>query len=364
MFRSLLRDKNLLVLFAVAIFIKIFSLNERWVESYYTYGFYPAWSGLTRVVLGWIPFSVGDILYVLAFIFLVLKAWKLIHLLAKRQVKEYLSWILFGKYLKLVLWIYIIFNLSWGLNYDRVGIARQLGLEVKPYTVEDLKKITTALQARLNEYASKTDSVKRLEFHKNSKLFRQGIHDFNEAKKEYGFLAYNSPSIKPSIYSGVGHYFGFSGYINPFTGEAQINTAEPVFKKPFVINHEIAHQVGYGKESEASFVSYLVSKKSASVDFNYSVYYEMYFDALYEYRRSGDTSIMRELAKTLHPRVRIDRMDEINFRTKRKNAMQPYVTDFYSGYLKLNKQPKGIATYNEVIAWLIAYMKKFGEGSI
>ena len=143
MFRSLLRDKKLLVLLALAVLIKVFSLNSAWVERYYTYGFYPVISRLSRLLLGWIPFSVGDLLYVAAFVFLVLKSWKLIRLLAKRQVKEYLSWILFRKYLKLVLWIYIIFNLSWGLNYDRVGIAGQLGLDVKPYNLEELKKLTT-----------------------------------------------------------------------------------------------------------------------------------------------------------------------------------------------------------------------------
>jgi hypothetical protein len=364
MFRSLLRDKKLLVLLVLALLIKAFSFNQNWVERYYTYGFYPAISRLSRLLLGWIPVSVGDILYVAAFIFLVLKTWKLIRLLAKRQVKEYLSWVLFRKYLKLVLWIYILFNVCWGLNYDRAGIADQLGLNVKPYTTEELKKLTLVLQERLNFYAAQSDSVKRLALDRNSNLSRQAILDYQKAKEEYGFLAYKVPSVKASIFSGVGHYFGFSGYINPFTGEAQINTAEPVFVKPFVINHEIAHQVGYGKENEASFVSWLVSKRSASVDFRYSAYYEVFFDAVYEYRRTGDTTIRRKLNKNLHPRARYDKMDELNFRLKRKNAMQPYVTDFYSSYLKLNNQPKGIATYNEVIAWLIAYMKKYGENAI
>jgi len=364
MFRSLLRDKKLIILFFIAVLIKLFSLNKAWVERYYTYGFYPPWSRFSRLLLGWIPFSIGDILYVAAFIFLVLKAWKLIRLLAKRQVKEYLSWILFRKYIRLVLWIYIVFNVCWGLNYDRIGIASQLGLNVQPYTVDDLKKITSLLQQRLNYYAAQTDSVKRIEMNRNSFLFRQGIGDYQKAKQEYRFLEYDFPSAKASLYSAVGHYFGFSGYINPFTGEAQINTSEPVFLKPFVINHEFAHQLGYGKENEASFVSFLVSKKSTSVDVNYSLYYELYFDALREYRLSGDTSIRRALAKSLHPRVRIDRLDELNFRYKNKNMVQPYVTDFYSNYLKLNNQPKGIATYDEVIMWLIAYMKKFGEEAV
>ena len=123
-----------MILLLLAVLIKLFSLNADWVERYYTYGIYPVISRILRVSLGWIPFSMGDLLYIAAFIFLVFKAWKLIRLLARRQVKEYLSWILFRKYLKLVLWIYIVFNLFWGLNYDRLGISHQLGLQVGLYS--------------------------------------------------------------------------------------------------------------------------------------------------------------------------------------------------------------------------------------
>ena len=33
-------------------------------------------------------------------------------------------------------------------------------------------------------------------------------------------------------------------------------------------------------------------------------------------------------------------------------------------YLKLNNQPKGKMTYNAVVAWLIAYQKKYGDDAI
>jgi hypothetical protein len=40
------------------------------------------------------------------------------------------------------------------------------------------------------------------------------------------------------------------------------------------------------------------------------------------------------------------------------------MSDFYDSYLKMNNQPKGKATYNEVVAWLIAYMKKYGAQAL
>jgi hypothetical protein len=364
MLKSLLRDRWLLFLLILSILVKLFSLNDYWVERYYTHGFYPAFSMILRSILGWIPFSIGDILYLLAFVYLVMKTWKFLRILAKRQVKEYLSWILFRKYLKLILGIYLVFNIFWGLNYNRQGIAGQLELNVKPYSSQELYTLTSLLLQRLNGYAESIDSVNRMRWDKNNLLFRQGVHDYSRAKKRYSFLEYKMASIKPSLYSPVGHYFGFSGYFNPFSGEAQMNTSEPVFVKPFVLNHEIAHQLGYGKENEASFISFLVTKESSSIDFRYSVYYELFYNALSELRMNKDTVATKTFISQLHSRVRLDKREEIKFRSKRRNKMQPYVSDFYDNYLKVNNQPGGLATYNEVTAWLIAFMKKYGVEEI
>ena len=41
-----------------------------------------------------------------------------------------------GGYRRLIfvlLWVYVLFKLLWGLNYDRLGIAEQLQLHVQPY---------------------------------------------------------------------------------------------------------------------------------------------------------------------------------------------------------------------------------------
>ena len=363
MFKSLLRDRFLLILLLLALIIKVFSLNPERVERYYTYGIYLPISRFFRLLLGWIPFSAGDLLYFGAFIYLVAKTYKFLRLLVKRQVKEYLGWVLFRKFLRLVVGIYIIFNLFWGLNYNRTGISGQLRLQVRAYTVADLRQVTAILEQRLNQYASVTDSIKRLGLLNNDALFSQGLQDYARVQEEFPFLAYPAPSVKPSIYSRMGHYFGFSGYFNPFTGEAQVNTQEPVFLRPFVLNHEIAHQLGYGKENEASFVSYLAGRRSTNIDFRYSVYYELYYNAVYECMANGDTTVFASLRR-LHPRVQTDKRDERAFRFGHRNAFQPYVTRFYDNYLRLNNQPKGMATYNQVIAWLIAYLRKFGEESL
>jgi hypothetical protein len=364
MFKSLFRDRYLIIFLLLAVLIKLFSLNEAWVEQCYSTEFYPFISKILRLLLGWIPFSIGDLFYLGAFIWLVFKTWKLLQLVRKRKMKEHFSWMLFRKYLKLSLLLYFVFSLNWGLNYYRQGIKTQLGLKLEPYSPADLFALTTALQTRLNSYAEQIDSIQRLQYNDNNFLFSKGKEAYQTARQQYPFLAYSVPSIKPSIFTSVGHWFGFTGYYNPFSAEAQLKTTIPVFLKPFVVTHEIAHQLGYAKENEASFVAYLTCKTSPDINCLYSVYFEMYRDAVFECRQTADTAFVRTLVKNIHPRVKWDNIDLRNYNLQNKNLVEPVMTGAYDKYLRLNNQPKGRATYNEVIAYLIAYMKKFGKGAI
>ena len=363
MLKSLLRDKLLLGLLLTTILIKILSLNESWVEHYYTYGFYPVVSHFLRILFGWLPFSFGDLLYLGAVFYILLKGLKFLRILQKRQVKEYLRWVLLKKFLRLLLWIYLVFNIFWGLNYNRLGMASQLNLDVQPYTVEDLDSLTFVLQNRLNFFAGSVDSLERNRLDHNRALFNEAIAAYKKVASSMPFLSYDHPSIKPSLYSHIGHYLGFTGYYNPFSGEAQIKTTVPFFLKPFVVTHEIGHQLGYAKENEANFVAFFAGRSSGNPEFNYSVYYEMHQYAIRElYRR--DSARARYYQEQLHPRVEDDTKELLAYLTRSKNYIEPWVTDIYDEYLKLNNQPKGKMTYNEVVAWLIAYQKKFGSGAL
>ena len=364
MFKALFLDRYLILLFFLAVLIKFFSLNADWVEKYYTFGLYPVVSVTLRILFGWIPFSLGDLLYVLAFIWLVRKVWKLVVLLKRQQARAYLSWQLFRKYLKLALLVYIIFSLFWGLNYYRKGIEKQLALDLKPYGSRDLFELTTVLQQRLNSYAANVDSAQRLRYNQNRFLFAKGAEAYDSAQKSLSFLHYGRRSVKPSLFTSIGKWFGFTGYYNPFTAEAQLKTDIPVFLKPFVVAHEMAHQLGYAKENEANFVGYLTCKASGNTDFLYSAYFDLYRDAVAECASFLGKKEMDSLRSKLPERVAADLHDLRLYLIRNKNFIEPLMSGAYDRYLKLNNQPKGHATYSEVIAYLIAYMKKYGAAAI
>jgi len=363
MFRFFLKHRLLALLFFLALFIKLFSLNADWVERYYTYGFYPFISRSLRLLFGWLPFSFGDVLYFLAFLYLLFLIGQFFIVLKRRGWKKLFSLINLIKAGSFILFIYVVFQTLWGLNYSRQGIAKQLGLDVKAYSINDLQAVTEVLQQRLNTAAAGVDTLKRKEDNNNQYLFAGGRAAYQNAKNQFPFLKYSPASLKASLYSTIGYYFGFTGYYNPFSGEAQINTTVPSFLKPFVVTHEMAHQVGYAKENEANFVGFLACHQSTDVQFRYSVYFELYLYAIREVGKR-DTVLFNGFKKTVHPLVRRDARELRNYLTKTDNKVEPFVSSFYDQYLKMNSQPKGMATYNEVIAWLIAYQKKYGRFSI
>jgi hypothetical protein len=251
----------------------------------------------------------------------------------------------------------------WGLNYDRQGIAHVMKLKVDPYETKDVLRLTSALHQQVNYYAAQTQHGQRMALDNDHDIYALSIASFKTASKRYPFLAYTTPSIKGSLYSGVGHIFGFTGYYNPFTGEAQLKTSVPDFLKPFIVNHEIGHQVGFGKENEANFVAYLAGKESTHVIVRYSTYFEAYLYAVRDLRRR-DSSLANAFQDALHPQAKEDIKTLIRYYKQSENQLEPYFARFYDQYLKMNRQPKGTRTYNEVVAWMIAYQKKYGMKAI
>ena len=183
---------------------------------------------------------------------------------------------------------------------------------------------------------------------------------YKTAKNSYGFLNYKAGSIKSSMYGWLGNYLGFSGYYNPFTGEAQVNTTVPKFLLPYVTLHEMGHQIGYAKENEANFSGYLAAENSSDVLFKYSTYLDLFVYANREVYYL-DSSLSGVAARRLTPEVKADLAEWKRFNEDHTSFMEPAITWLYGKYLQINQQPKGMRSYNEVVAMLISYYKKFGK---
>jgi hypothetical protein len=253
--------------------------------------------------------------------------------------------------------IYIVFYAMWGLNYDRQGIASQLELQPGNKTTQDLVVLTASLLTKVND--TRRVLGYNVQYEPYRTVFSKSVAAYSNAAQAYPFLKYRTSSVKSSLYSRVGNYLGFSGYYNPFSGEAQVCTKVPPFLLPYITCHEIAHQLGYATEDEANFTGYLAAKHSNDERFQYSLYFDLFNYAnntLFLY----DSVAARNNYRQLDTLVKEDIAEYRRFLLRYKSPLEPLFTTLYGNYLKANNQPEGIATYDRVVAWLIAYQKKYG----
>lgn len=358
-----MKKKSVLIwgslLLCIVLIIRLYSADPARVERGYSTGIYPAFAVFLRSITGWLPFSLGDLLYGLALAWLLWKIFQLFRAIFRKQV----SWEGFRtglvRFIIGILVIYVVFNAFWGINYNRKGIASQLELKMEKYSRSDLEQINDLLTQKVN--ASKLALVRSGEAYPgNDDLFRVTKEAYAACAAQYPFLKYAPPSMKPSLWGWLGNYLGFTGYYNPFTGEAQVNTMVPKFLQPFIACHEAAHQLGYAKEMEANFVGYLAASASRDTLFHYSVYLDLF---IYSNRNLFyvDSSAAKKYALQLEPAVKEDLQEWRRFNRSHRSIFEPVFRWVYGKYLQGNEQPQGILSYDEVTSFLVAYYKKFGR---
>ena len=351
----------LVILLLACLAIHYYSSNENSVEKGYAISFYPAISKVFRFVFGWLPFSIGDLLWAIIILFLIQKLFYFFRFLfSKKRRTGALDKIKQTTVSVLIFCstVYILFNILWGINYNRVGIASQLQLKMDKYTVEELKLINAVLVEKIN--TSKQILIKNsISYPDNAMLFSMTKKAYDSVEKKYHFLAYKNASLKKSMWGWLGNYLGFVGYYNPFTGEAQVNTTVPKFTQPFTACHEVAHQLGYAKEMEANFVGYLAASNSADTLFHYSVYTDLF---TYANRTLffADSAAAVQYRKLLLPAVITDFKERRKFALDHTSFLEPVFRTLYGKFLQSNQQPMGILSYDEVTSFIIAYYKKFG----
>jgi len=356
------KNKLLIALLAAAVFIKLFSLFPGAVETYYSHGIYRVTAAVQRILLGWIPISMGDLLYIGLPLFLVYKLFRLIRrLIKKQQTRQHwidgLRWCA-----TMVLGAYVLFYGLWGLNYNRKGIDHELGITVGRYTKDELLVVVQTVVERLQELES-TARVDRAARHTKALLFQGAIDSYKRLALEPYGMSYSLPSIKPVLSSHLCNWLGYPGYYNPISGEAQVNTAIPVFAQPLVICHEMSHQLGYAGENEANFIGYLAAKSSEDSAFRYSAYVRLYGYAIRNLRRL-DPALAAEFSKKVPAGVKQDWEEEGKFWSWYANKVEVAKDRVYDKFLKANQQPAGILSYDEVVAWVIAYQRKYGKDAI
>ena len=323
------------------------------IEDHYTHGIYPVISKGSRFLLGWLPFSVGDVLYValgIVIIRFLIRNWRQFFTSTRK---------FFITVLAFVSVIYFSFQLLWGLNYHRQPLYNTLEIG-NEYTKEELLQFTEQLLLKCNNLHTKlvaNDSIKVEIPYSRSEIYDRTTHSYTSLANQNPRFVYRPTSIKSSLLSLPLTYMGYSGYLNPFTNEAQVNYMMPAYKLPTTSAHEVAHQLGFGAENEANFIGYLATIHNTDPIFKYVGYtYGLRYCLGEVYR--VDPQEFERLTNMLNKGIKENYREGREFWQKYKNPAEPIFKKSYDTYLKANDQEKGIQSYSYVVALLVNYYKK------
>lgn len=323
------------------------------VEKYYSRGLYPVLCMVLHPVLNIFPFSVGDVLYVFAVITLIGSIVNMVRWAFRKQFAKALN-ILLGVVVGIEAGI-VIFYLFWGMNYYRQPAAVRLNLKDTIYSMDQLKSVTLMLIDSANVARERLTPADRAQ--RNDTVYSNAIEAVKSLSNTSNNFNTHSPNVKPSLLTPLINYLSTSGYYNPFTAEAQINYQMPLQVRPFVSCHELSHQMGFGPEDEANFAGFLAGIQSSDRLLRYSAYYSGMTEFMYALR-SVDSVTFKQYKKLISDKVRADLKAENTYWQYYQGRLEVISGIFYDKFLKVNNQPQGLLTYNQMITLVMAWYKR------
>ena len=319
------------------------------VERYYSEGFYPFICRLLHPLFNVFPFSVGDVIYIVVIIYLVYALFRLTRLAYKKRFKHAGVFLL-----KIIIGVetgILIFYLFWGMNYFRPSARELLNLRDTGFTTADLKAVTSMLIDSANATRARVTPADLAQ--SNPAIYQTAVQAVSNLTLDPVHFHTYSPNVKSSLLTPLLNYMGTSGYYNPFTSEAQMNYRQPVFDRPVVACHEMSHQMGFGTEDEADFVGFIAGIGSHDRLLRYSAYHLAVEEFMYALH-SRDTLANKELKLHESPAVHKDFVTDRAYWFLYQSKINTISGIFYDRFLKVNNQPRGLATYNQMVLLVMA----------
>ena len=347
-----MRTKYILASFLLVqiLLLQILQYAPLQIEHYYSNGLYPIISKISRFTLGQIPFSVGDLLYIMTIAFIAKWSWN------KRK-----SWKMHWKsnllsILSFLSVFYFLFHLLWGFNYYRQPLFEKMEIK-KDYTDADLLSFTEKLITKTNavhRQITKNNSIAVLFPYSHNQIFTMNLNGYEKLGTEYSYFTYAHLSIKKSLISLPLTYMGFGGYLNPFTNEAQVNYLGPMYSFPVTANHEMAHQMGYASESECNFIGFLATVKNDDLYVQYSGY-SMALRYCLSNWQARDEKTFKEIRKRINPGILKNYKESELFWKQYDTVIDKAFHAFYDQFLKVNQQKDGIEGYSKFVNLMVNY---------
>lgn len=350
-----------LVLFCIAVLsglIHITCLISEHFADFYNQNIGAFVRAVLAYMTSWIPFSLAETVIISMPALVIL----LIYISRRAFNKSDEASVRFIVVLvSVLLMLYSIFVLGYGMGYHGTSLSSKLGLEEKKVSAEELKTTAEKISQEMAPYLDDISFTKEGNSYMPYSLdeMNDKLNDtYKKSCEKYDFIQDLRSNIKLIALSEPMTYTHISGVYSYYTGEANLNTNFPDYNLPYTAAHEFAHQRGIAPENEANFVAFLVCMESDDSYIKYSAYLNMLeyvLNALY----TADYDMWAETVVGLDQRIRMEMGAYSAFFEQYRESVASDISDAVNDtYLKTHGQKAGSESYGMVVDLAVAYYKK------
>lgn len=260
----------------------------------------------------------------------------------------------FAALLELLVLLAFLFVGLWGLNHFAPTVGEQIGLELRPYTLDELKAAATYFAEMASEHAGlvERDADGNLVLPELSVLSDKAIAAYERLAEKNDRYRLRVPGVKPLLSSRAFAYMGNTGIYVCLTGEPCISTRTYALSQPFTICHELGHSLAVAREDEANYLAFLACRASDDEFFRYSGYYCAFiycYNALY----AESPASARGLWSCCENELLYDNDVHVTHNKQYEGKVQEAARAVNDAYLKTFDEP-GVKSYGLVVDYLIA----------
>ncbi len=258
----------------------------------------------------------------------------------------------------LLLGLYFVYQMGWGLNYLRADFADALfqGEERVAEIPVDYEGMARDMMALANDLQRDFDDrPARLWLRKLDPLVDDSIRRVGDLTRPG--LPPHPPPTKILMANEILSMFGVSGFFSPFLMEPHVNANLLPWELPVFMAHEKAHFMGFASETDANLAAYIACLRSSSDHLRYAGAVRV---LLALNRPIGDERWQELVRDGLSERVKADirarneRILGYRRRYLRLFSIQRKINDFY---LRLNSQELGVDSYGAGLDHLVRWWR-------
>jgi hypothetical protein len=315
----------------------------QWIDGHYA-RLYGAWQRVMTAALDRLPVAPFDLWLgaaAVAAVAVIVIGWRR----GRKDGRGRAVWRAGTAVLSLVSVVYLWFMASWGLNYRRAPLTTRLGVNRSRVTAAAVQDLAAQSVAELNRLHPQAWALGWPGWREVPAVLAPAIAPVSSW---LGLPAPQPGTPRRSLLQPYLRSAAIDGVTNPFLLDVIVNDDALPVERPATLAHEWGHLAGLAREAEASYYGWRLCR-AGDARAQYSAWLFIYGYAMRAVPPPNRADLMRRLAPgPLH---------DLRAIAARYERVVPAVRDAawrtYDRYLKSNRVPEGVASYDEVLVLVI-----------